>query len=241
MPRAVVFDLDQTLIRAEAFDWRLWLGTISDSLGVPIPEDLDWGAFPVHTDHGLIGDLSMRLRGRTFGQDERAAFEALLLERLDAALLADPQVFRPIEGAAAVLAALAGRVALATGNIHSVTGRKLRSAGLDAAVLPCSCSAEGLDRPGLVARGLKKIGWRPGDPATSLGDGVWDVRAARALGVGFVGVAQSDAHEARLRASGAMAVLRDYADLDAALELIEHAPPPGPEAATTWHTPREEG
>lgn len=239
-PRPVVLDLDQTLIRAEVLDWTLWLQAIGEALGQPIPEDLDWGALPVHTDHGLLDSLSALLRGSAFGPEERERFEARLFARIDAALAETPDVFQPIAGAGALLAALAGRAALATGNLHPVTVRKLRSAGLDAVPMPCSCSTAGIDRTELVARGLRAVGWSEGAPATSLGDGVWDVRAARALGVGFVGVAQSDAHEARLRASGAAIVIRDYLDLDAALALIEGAPPPGPEGETTWHSPRLE-
>lgn len=240
MTRPIALDLDQTLIRAEALDWTLWLGAISEALGCAIPEDLDWGALPVHTDHGLLDSLSALLRGRPFGAGERARFEARLFARIDAALAETPDVFRPIDGAVEFVGALSGRCALATGNLHPVTTRKLRSSGLDRHPMPCSCSAAGLDRPALVARALAALGWSPGQPATSLGDGVWDVRAARALGVGFIGVAQSDRHEARLRASGARVVIRDYQDLPAILRLLDEAPPPGPERETTWVSPRLE-
>jgi beta-phosphoglucomutase-like phosphatase (HAD superfamily) len=70
---------------------------------------------------------------------------------------------------------------------------------------------------------------------------VWDVRAARALGVGFIGVAQSDAHAARLHAAGARHVVRDYADLDRVLALVEDAEIPGEESTSgAWLAPRGE-
>lgn len=237
-PRAIVLDLDQTLLRAEALDWQLWLLTVGEALGTPVPRDEDWAAHPVHTDHGLLDSLSWKLRGRPFGDDERVPFEARLMARLDAALDQDPAVFETIPGADAFVAAVADRAALATGNLHAATERKLRSSGLHRHRLPCSCSARGIDRVELVRRALTLRGWRPGAPATSLGDGVWDVRAARALSIGFVGVAQSDAHELRLRAAGALHVLRDYLDLDAALRLVEQADPPAPERTVeTWQAP----
>lgn len=236
--RPLVYDLDQTLLRAEALDWKLWLASIEEALGLAIPNGEDWAEHPVHTDHGLLDSLSRKHRGRPFGADERVRFEARLFARVDAALAADPCVFRPIAGAPEMLAATAHRAALATGNLHEATVRKLRSSGLDRHPVPCSCSAPDIDRTELVRRALLRIGWCDGGPATSLGDGVWDVRAARALGVGFVGVAQSDAHEARLRAAGARHVLRDYTDLDAALALVDDAEPPGPETACgTWMAP----
>ena len=236
--RPVVFDLDQTLIRAETLDWQLWLAAIGTALGAPVPDDEDWSAHPVHTDHGLLDSLSLARRGRPFGADERGGFEADLFARLDAALATEPDVFVPIAGASAVLDALAGRAALATGNLHAVTTRKLRSSKLDRHALPCSCSQPGIDRAELVRRALVRVGWT-GGPATSFGDGVWDVRAARVLGVGFIGVAQSDAHAARLLAAGARHVLRDYTDLDQVLAWVEDADVPEPEVASdAWLAPR---
>lgn len=237
-PRPVVLDLDQTLIRAEVLDWTLWLEAIALVFGQPIPLDQDWGGYPIHTDHGLLESLSQELRQRTFEEEERARFEADLFSRIDAALEADPGVFVPIDGAPELLAALQGRSSLATGNLHPVTARKLRSSCLDRWPMPCSCSQAGINRTELVRRALLRVGWEPGAAATSFGDGVWDVRAARALGVGFIGVAQSERHAARLRAAGAEIVLLDYRDLPVVLQLIEEAPLPGPEAATAWRAPR---
>lgn len=229
--RPVVFDLDLTLIHGEALDWHIWLGAVSAALGVTVGPNEDWAAHPVHTDHGLLESLSWSRRGRAFEPEERLVFEADLLARLDAALA--PGAFLPIAGAPALLDALAGRVSLATGNLHAVTTRKLRCSGLDRVlhpvgarrVWPCSCSEPGIDRAELVRRALQRIGWNRG-PATSLGDGVWDVRAARALGVGFIGVAQTDAQEALLRAAGARRVLRDYQDRERILAWIDEAEVP---------------
>jgi phosphoglycolate phosphatase-like HAD superfamily hydrolase len=225
--RPLVFDLDLTLIRDQRRDLALWIGAINAALGTDLGPDHDWSPYPVHTDHGLLQALSRTHRGRDFTAEERVGFEALVVSRLDAALVQTPDIFETIAGARALLSAVEGRAVIATGNIHPVTVRKLRASGLDHVRLPCSCSADGLDRAGLVRRGLERLGWRPGDPATSFGDGTWDLRAARALGVGFVGIAADDAHEEHLRGAGARHVVRDYTDLDSILELAERAETPG--------------
>lgn len=67
--RALVFDLDQTRARGEVADWALWLDAAACGLGVPVPEDEDGGAHPIHTDHGLLDSLSWKLRGRPFGAE----------------------------------------------------------------------------------------------------------------------------------------------------------------------------
>jgi phosphoglycolate phosphatase-like HAD superfamily hydrolase len=226
MPRPLVFDLDKTLIHEAAFDWGHWVGRIAVALGRPVPADLDWASLPIHTDHGLVNSLSEAWRGRALTVEERDRYEAALLQGFEALLGEPANRFQPIDGAPELLAAVSGRAGLATGNIHAITMLKLRSAGIDRPAVPCSCSKPGIDRAELVRRALLAVGWTPGSPATSVGDGVWDVRAARELGVGFVGVAQSDAHEARLRAAGARLVVRDYRDQSGILAMLDEAGPP---------------
>lgn len=60
-----------------------------------------------------------------------------------------------------------------------------------------------------------------------VGDGTWDVTAARAGGYGFVGVASGQRAEA-LRRAGAAVVLPDLADAAGVLECLAAATPPGP-------------
>jgi phosphoglycolate phosphatase-like HAD superfamily hydrolase len=214
----LVFDLDQTLIRGEDADWRAWLASIEEALGVAVPPGQDWATYPVHTDHGLFAEVSRRFRGRAHTPEERAVFERGYAARVtDVAAL-----YEAIPGAAELLATLP-RAALATGNLHAVTEIKLAASGLARFGLPCACSDDAPDRATLVATALGQLGWRPGDRAVSFGDGVWDVRAARALGIGFVGVAQSDAHEEKLREHGARVVIRDYVDREAVMRVIDDA------------------
>lgn len=221
--RAVVLDLDQTLIRGEDVDWTLWLAACEGALGVPVARSLDWASFPVHTDHGLLASLSLRLRGRALDLEERGKFERLVHDLLVQALDGEPGLFRPIDGAAEFLSHARGRACIATGNLRATTVLKLRSAGLDRHRLPTACSEDAETRSELVAHALRQVGWNPGTPATSFGDNVWDVRAARVLGIGFVGVAQSDAHEARLRGAGALHVIRDFTDREAVIALASTA------------------
>jgi phosphoglycolate phosphatase-like HAD superfamily hydrolase len=217
----VVFDLDQTLIRGEAADWAHWLAAIEFALGVPVPVDQDWTNYPVHTDHGLFAEIALRFLGRPHTPAERDGFEREWINRAQGIA----HVYTPVDGARELLASLP-RAAIATGNIHRVTLLKLEHARLPA--VPCACSEDAPDRASLVARALSSIGWQQGLPAVSFGDGVWDVRAAGVLQIGFIGVAQSDEHESRLRAAGAAEVLRDFVDRERVLRAIRCAQaPPG--------------
>jgi len=53
-----------------------------------------------------------------------------------------------------------------------------------------------------------------------VGDGVWDARTSRELGIGFVGVRVRGDFE-NLKAEGATALIRDYSDVAGAIGLME--------------------
>src|SRR5262245_10379213 len=61
----------------------------------------------------------------------------------------------------------------------------------------------------------------------SVGDGVWNVQTATALGLPFVGIATRSKAD-RLRSAGARAVLSDYSNLDAMWIALETATTPSP-------------
>ena len=56
--------------------------------------------------------------------------------------------------------------------------------------------------------------------AVYVGDGVWDVRAAAELGIGFVGIGESEAAE-RLRSAGSNVVFPNYLQSERFLNAIE--------------------
>jgi phosphoglycolate phosphatase-like HAD superfamily hydrolase len=54
---------------------------------------------------------------------------------------------------------------------------------------------------------------------TSVGDGVWDVRTAERLGVGFVGVGRAKERD-RLAGAGARAIFDDLSDVAGVLAAV---------------------
>jgi phosphoglycolate phosphatase-like HAD superfamily hydrolase len=54
---------------------------------------------------------------------------------------------------------------------------------------------------------------------TYVGDGVWDARSAKRLGIGFIGVAHGE-KETALRAAGATAIIQDFTDYDRFREVL---------------------
>jgi phosphoglycolate phosphatase-like HAD superfamily hydrolase len=210
----VVFDLDQTLIGGAEADWECFLSVCEGVLGATIDRQDDWGSYPVLTDLGLLDGLSRRYRGRGVTDCERERFCVELPDRIDALAVADPAVFSPLPGAIGMLEGLVreARVGIATGNLRRLAARKLGVAGLDRFDLPCVCSEDASDRPGLVRACVDRLGAGEATRVVSVGDGVWDVAAAAALGLPFVGVSADATRAARLRERGADAIVEDFAD-----------------------------
>jgi phosphoglycolate phosphatase-like HAD superfamily hydrolase len=149
-------------------------------------------------------------------------------ELLCAAVAGAGQPIREIPGAAVLLHSLrADRrwlVAIATGG-WSVSARfKLASAGLVVDNCPWASADDAVDRADILRTAIERAGQKYGQGAFEkvvyVGDGVWDVRAAKALGIGFLGLS-TEAKARRLLEEGALCVLPDFSDLLGVRECLE--------------------
>jgi phosphoglycolate phosphatase-like HAD superfamily hydrolase len=92
---------------------------------------------------------------------------------------------------------------------------KLASAGLPVGGIPWASADDASDRVEILRTAIQRAGRRYSQVAfekvVSIGDGVWDVRAAKALGIVFLGLAADD-KAGRLVEEGASCVLPDFSD-----------------------------
>ena len=170
---------------------------------------------------------------REYLQREPTFDEVLRLQRRFVALLEEayhqePQQFAAVPGAAKRFAALRQDpdygVAIATGGWQLSAFLKLEKAQIDIAGLPAAFADHGITREVIIAaamamaRGIYRQ--QQFSHVTYVGDGVWDVRAARQLGISFIGVAQGE-KETALRAEGATAIIQDFTDFVRFREVLE--------------------
>jgi|SRR5688572_2614030 len=227
--RLAVFDIDGTLTDTNAVDDECFTRAVADVLGLD-PVALDWSMAPHVTDSGLLRWLAERHRGDPPTPVEADAVQRRFLELLRAELAATPARFRPVPGAATVLRAVqaAGwEVAIATGGWEASARLKLMAIGLDPSAWALASASDAETRAEILRLAVQRAMGGGTEPArvVSIGDGVWDVRAAAALGWPFVGVA-SEVRADRLRIAGASTILPDLADVPALCAALDTAAVP---------------
>jgi phosphoglycolate phosphatase-like HAD superfamily hydrolase len=184
----VVFDVDGTLLGGEQTDWACFDAAFLEIAGFA----LDRGFFNRIEEvtaqavvHQALAHLSLEER-----KLKEAAMARRYLELLKEACVADPNSFPAADGAAALLRDLRARnipVAIATGDWRPSIEFKLKAAGIAFEGIPIATSSDFYSRADIIAGAVAKAGGIVTE-AVYVGDGLWDMRACRKLGIPFIGV-----------------------------------------------------
>jgi phosphoglycolate phosphatase-like HAD superfamily hydrolase len=231
MSQLAVFDIDGTLTATNAVDDECFLCAVAEVFNVPVAA-LDWSAAPHVTDAALAQWLSQEHRGCPPSDWELARLRGRFIELLSDELARRPDRFAPVAGALGLfpmLRAEGWEVALATGAWRLAAQLKLAAAGLDCRDVPLASADDGLTREEIVQEACARAGFGISAAAkiVSVGDGVWDVRTARSLGLRFLGVGEG-AHAEALYRAGAGTVLPDLADVRVVRAALDAASVPRP-------------
>jgi beta-phosphoglucomutase-like phosphatase (HAD superfamily) len=237
-----LFDIDGTLTESVAVDERCFVQAFRDVLDIG-PINTNWLDYPFQTDSGLALEICRQHLGREPGGAEISRLQRRFAELLGAAVAEAGQAIQEVPGAAALLRRLAAHprwhVAIATGG-WSVSARfKLASAGLPVDAFPWASADDALDRVDILRTATRRAEERYGPEAFEkvvyVGDDIWDVRAAKALGTGFLGLAAADKAR-RLLAEGASCVVTDFSDPVHVVRCLE-AVARKPEAGCRYERP----
>lgn len=216
-----MFDIDGTLTETMKVDERCFVRSLAEVCGFTHIET-DWSRYKHTTDSGIFHELHLSRTGRPPSAAEVSRFRRHFVDLLTAA--SSEAAFAPIAGAPQLLAGLARsakhRVSLATGGWRDSARLKMASAGMCFDDYPAASADDAHDRESIMRCSLQRAVERHRVQFAGtvyIGDGVWDARACRALGIPFVGIG-SGVRAARLASEGAVRVFQDYSDADLFLE-----------------------
>lgn len=230
-----VLDLDGTLTRTTGVDDACFVQALADAAGIQ-GVDPDWSDYPDATDPALTREVFRRRLGREADESECEAVRARFLSLLEQEARRRPERYGVVPGAPALLAAMAGRCAIATGAWLESARLKLAASGLHAHAVPLATASDADQRTRIITCAVARAsGVQAPPPAETpefvramrdrhrgiayLGDGVWDLRASRELGIGFVGVGSGE-RASKLRSAGAAAVVEDHRDPASVIALL---------------------
>ena len=210
-----IFDIDGTLTATNDVDTECYAQAVADVLGVT-GISLDWGAYKHSTDSAILAEIvetnSNRVPSLRDIRSVRARFIDLIESRSR-----QGEGFAPLRGAERVIRALSEcgwTCAIATGGWGPSARRKLESAGIPVDGVAIASADDAFARTDIIEWAARRAcaGARATRmPRVYVGDGRWDVVAARASGCGFVGIGSGE-RASQLVAAGARVVLEDFQD-----------------------------
>jgi phosphoglycolate phosphatase-like HAD superfamily hydrolase len=219
----VMFDIDGTLTETMKVDEECFVRSFQDVFGFA-DIDTDWSHYPRTTDSGIFHDVFMGRIGRSPTGQEVSRFRQYFIQLLAAASSRSP--FAPVAGADGLLSRLtlggSHWVSLATGGWRDSARLKMASAGMCFDDHPAASADDALERESIMRLSRQRAAERYGESFTCtvyVGDGVWDVRACRSVGIPFIGIG-TGSRATRLSAEGAVCVFPDFSDVDMFLTSV---------------------
>ncbi|MCI0707270.1 MAG: HAD hydrolase-like protein [Ignavibacteriae bacterium] len=223
----VIFDIDGTLTDTTFVDHECYEQTLFDRFGIrQFPSDVNH--FQHYTDPAILSQIYEERFGSTLAQEELERVRLHYTALLRATAKIWPQLFLEIPGASSLLGYLRHetdwKIAIGTGSWSESARLKLDSAKIEFRDLPLATADDGMTREEImkaaVRRALRAYRADSFSHITIVGDGVWDLRTARNMNYGFVGIA-SGSRAGILRKYGATHILPDLRDFKWLVESLE--------------------
>lgn len=208
----VVLDIDGTLTDSVAHHQTAFVAALQQ-MGV-VTINTDFKAYRHHTDAHIAKVI--------YELDRKENFNAGLLERFEDLLwsLISTAGFKEIKGAVRTVNLLEQAtdfgVCYATGSLRKPATYKLHTIGLKFEPGQLVASNEMESREEIVLAAIEQSKYhyeqQQFDRIISIGDGLWDLKTAQALGLEFIGI--GTAHKEGLMANGMEVHFNDWDDLD---------------------------
>ena len=218
--KLAIFDIDGTLTETNEVDDKCFVRAFAASHQITDIET-DWTKYAHVTDSGLVSEIFNQRLGRSPNEEDFLTFKSCFIENLNESASKDKTLFAEVLDAKAMLEKLRlekdWAIALATGSFYDSAKLKLEKAKIDVKDFPIGTADDAVSREKILQtateKSLEKNGLKKFEKIVSIGDGVWDVRAAKNLSLDFIGIASGKRAEA-LREEGANYIIKDFRDYE---------------------------
>ena len=189
----VMFDIDGTLIESYDFDSECFTEAVRDVTGYAI--NSDWSRYKHVTDSGILNQF---FEEKCIENTHQVAeqIKKMFLVKIRARL--DKEPINEVSGASKFISQLKQLdnviISLATGGWLESAILKLESAGIDISGIPIASSNDHHSRIEIMKIAALRATNSSRLSFTYFGDGSWDLKACKALGVNFVLVGDKVEH-----------------------------------------------
>jgi len=180
-----MFDIDGTLIESYDFDSECFTEAVKEVTGLEI--DTDWASYKHVTDTGILKEFfneNSIENTNEVSKNIKCAFLAKIQTRID------DQPINEIKGASKFITKLKELdgvvISFATGGWLESAVLKLESAGIDISGIPIASSNDHYSRIEIMKIAEQRAIKESRLSFTYFGDGSWDLKACKELGVNFV-------------------------------------------------------
>lgn len=224
--KLAIFDVDGTLTKTDGVDDLSIVKAFFDSHKIA-DIDTDWANYKYVTDSGITLEIFTEKLGRAPNEQDIAVFKNCFIKNLSDFAVKDKSLFAEIPNAVLMLENLKAEkdwaIALATGCYYDSAKLKLKQANIVIEDYPYATADDAVSREEILQIAIKKSlkHYRQSEfgKIVSIGDGVWDVRTAKNLGLGFIGIAGGERAE-RLRKEGAELIIEDFRNYEVFIEYL---------------------
>ena len=224
--KLAIFDIDGTLTKTDGVDDLSIVKAFFDSHQIA-DIDTDWTNYKYVTDSGITLEIFTERLGRAPNARDIAVFKHCFIKNLSDFASRDKSLFAEIPNAALMLEDLKAEknwaVALATGCYYDSAKLKLKQANIVIEDYPHATADDAVSREEIlriaIEKSLKHYRQSEFEKIVSIGDGIWDVRTARNLGLDFIGIAGGERAE-KLRKEGAEFIIEDFRDYELFVEYL---------------------
>ena len=186
--KAILFDIDGTLIESMAVDTELYFSSVEQVLG-PVSIRAALSDYDHVTDSGILAQI-LDDNGYAFDEQTATAIKSLFVDKISRHIETSGP-FVTIDGAVEFVsrahAADGRRVAILPSRWRESALLKLESAGFDIDGIPLVSSDDASSRIEIMQAALAQLGTEF-DSVTYFGDAEWDRRACQSLGWNFIAV-----------------------------------------------------